>query len=295
MRLRMMGGRKGRAIGLYYLCVLMTALPAVVASEGSVVDGVTLGSAGRQSDSPYFETQAHTASSVRRALQSGTAEPAAEPAAEPLAEDPAAEPAEENINGTECAAGTADTDFDPATNCTICEPGTYAAAGSTACTACTEGTADADFNPATPCELLPGACESDPCLNGAACTDFTSDRAVPALEYRCTCVDGYASGWCDYAPVVPDYASDCAIDASSAAPTPGDGNCAIDVNECVSNPCLTGVCTETNVSAWACICPATNSGRRALQAPSPAPAPAPAPVGPEINGTLVNGTLVNGT
>ena len=92
-------------------------------------------------------------------------------------------------------------------------------------------------------------CESNPCENGAVCTDSTSDAAVPADGYKCTCADGYASGWCEYEQVVPDYVSDCAISASSAAPTPGDGNCAIDVNECSSSPCENGAECSDSTSA----------------------------------------------
>ena len=121
------------------------------------------------------------------------------------------------------------------------------------------------FTPLTGCVDV-NECLSNPCENGAVCTDSTSDAAVPANGYRCTCADGYASGWCEYDQIVPEYVSNCSIIVSSAAAQAGDGNCAIDVNECASNPCQNGgICTETNISAWACICSEINNTRTGLR------------------------------
>ena len=96
------------------------------------------------------------------------------------------------------------------------------------------------------CDIDVDECASAPCQNGATCADSTTNTSVPTGGYRCLCVDGYTSGTCEYFPVVESYAASCAITLSSDAISPGDGNCAVDVDECASQPCQNGgVCKES--------------------------------------------------
>eukprot|EP01043_Picozoa_sp_COSAG02_P052464 COSAG02_NODE_5657_length_4148_cov_3.339096_1_plen_840_part_10 len=114
------------------------------------------------------------------------------------------------------------------------------------------------------CDIDVDECASAPCQNGAACADSTTNSSVPTGGYRCSCVDGYTSGTCEYSPVVEAYADSCAIALSSGVSSPGDGNCAVDVDECASHPCQNdGVCFE-HVSDWSCQCVAvlTDAGTR---------------------------------
>ena len=47
-------------------------------------------------------------------------------------------------------------------------------------------------------------CGSSPCQNGAVCADSTTTNgSIAAGGYRCSCADGFASGSCDYSPIVP--------------------------------------------------------------------------------------------
>jgi hypothetical protein len=81
-------------------------------------------------------------------------------------------------------------------------------------------------------------CASNPCRNGAVCTESGTDTAVPVGTYRCTCMAGFANGWCDYDYAV-EYALQCNV--SNSGPS-GElsGNCDTDVDECLSSPCANG-------------------------------------------------------
>ena len=48
------------------------------------------------------------------------------------------------------------------------------------------------------CDTDVDECKSSPCKNGAACTDSTVDSSVPVNTYRCTCLAGFANGFCGY-------------------------------------------------------------------------------------------------
>ena len=119
------------------------------------------------------------------------------------------------------------------------------------------------------CGVDVNECDSNPCENGALCTDSTTDASLPVASYRCSCIEGFASGMCGYTLQVPIYISDCQISTSieaglvvqtaTTAPASvdrnrpygntdirGDGNCAIDMNECTSNPCRNdAVCSDS--------------------------------------------------
>ena len=111
------------------------------------------------------------------------------------------------------------------------------------------------------CDIDVDECASAPCQNGAACADSTTtNSSIATGGYRCTCVDGFASGSCDYSPIVAAYASDCNLSVSSDAEVFGDGNCAIDVDECISSPCQNGAGCKESASAglpagsYTCLC-----------------------------------------
>jgi hypothetical protein len=102
------------------------------------------------------------------------------------------------------------------------------------------------------CDLDIDECASNPCENGARCTESTSNLSIPIDSYRCSCTAGYANGTCAYSFIV-EYASLCNISA--------DANCDVDVNECVSTPCRNNAsCTESNeqpqisLNAYRCSC-----------------------------------------
>jgi hypothetical protein len=100
------------------------------------------------------------------------------------------------------------------------------------------------------CEVDMDECLSDPCQNGAACTDSTTDGTIPAHSYSCGCVSGFAGGSCAYSPILSDYEAGCEISDTSGLQSE-IGNCDIDVDECVSSPCQNGaLCSESNGSAW---------------------------------------------
>ena len=77
--------------------------------------------------------------------------------------------------------------------------------------------------------------------------------SVPVGAYSCACMDGYASGMCAYAEIVPGYEQQCAL-ADSNAGNQSDGNCAVDVDECASAPCQNSAVCYDHVSDWQCDC-----------------------------------------
>ena len=112
------------------------------------------------------------------------------------------------------------------------------------------------------CDLDIDECDSSPCHNEAACSDSTSDPSLSNDAYRCSCAAGYANGWCEYggdtrspdnSSFVLEYATECTVSESSANDS-FTGNCDIDVDECISNPCVNdGRCYE-HVNEWECDC-----------------------------------------
>ena len=107
------------------------------------------------------------------------------------------------------------------------------------------------------CEIDVDECASSPCANNATCVDSTTDASVEAHDYRCICNPGFADGWCGYVSL-REYTQECSVSSSRFALDMG-GNCDVDVDECVSNPCVNGAtCTDSTVdssiSSWTYRC-----------------------------------------
>ena len=113
------------------------------------------------------------------------------------------------------------------------------------------------------CDVDVNECASDPCRNGAVCSDSTTDPTISFHAYRCTCMAGFANGLCGYTDFIAEFEAECKVLESSASLDLG-GNCDIDVDECASGPCQHGAeCTDSRtlnagvpVDAYACACPA---------------------------------------
>ena len=107
------------------------------------------------------------------------------------------------------------------------------------------------------CHLDTNECVSMPCKNGAVCIDSAQNSSVAPNTYRCVCASGYTNGFCNYS-FVPLYTSACQVNSG--------GNCDVDVNECVSAPCVNGgTCLDSlNGSApihqYVCQCMAAFTG-----------------------------------
>ncbi len=76
-------------------------------------------------------------------------------------------------------------------------------------------------------------CISNPCANGATCLDSHNSTEIPHHAYRCACQDGFANGTCaaDWVDRVALYIGIC---------DNPDGNCDLELDECMSRPCDTG-------------------------------------------------------
>ena len=102
------------------------------------------------------------------------------------------------------------------------------------------------------CNVDVDECESNPCANGAACQDSTTDGEVSYDAYRCVCSPGFTNGICNYT-FIPEVAAQCDVSEG--------GNCDIDVDECESNPCANGAACqdsatdgEVSYDAYRCVC-----------------------------------------
>ena len=109
----------------------------------------------------------------------------------------------------------------------------------------------ADSDDGGNCDVDINECASLQCENGAACYDSNDDATVPNDAYGCACVLGYAGGMCPdgFVDVLPVYRADCDVVG---------GNCDIEADACLSNPCENGVCEgfATNSSTgYRCLCP----------------------------------------
>jgi len=102
------------------------------------------------------------------------------------------------------------------------------------------------------CDEDANECLSKPCVNGARCSDSSTDGKVAVDKFSCTCAVGYTNGICSYKSL-QQYAVKCAVKTG--------GTCNTDVNECISTPCQNGgkcmeSATERAVKAghYRCLC-----------------------------------------
>ena len=91
-------------------------------------------------------------------------------------------------------------------------------------------------------------CTSNPCQNGASCSDSSSAGLRNGLDwndsYQCTCAAGYTNGWCEY-----NYIDKISIQCSESS-----GNCDVEVDECDSDPCLNGATCASSGLYFSCTC-----------------------------------------
>jgi hypothetical protein len=109
------------------------------------------------------------------------------------------------------------------------------------------------------CDVDVDECSSSPCVHGV-CTDSAVQTVVPVHAFRCSCVPGFANGFCEY-DYITQYLDECVV-AHSEMDSAHSGNCNIDVDECSSSPCQNGgTCSESSTNAvlphhgYRCECP----------------------------------------
>ena len=114
----------------------------------------------------------------------------------------------------------------------------------------------------TNCDQDADDCISNPCLNGATCTDTGLN------SYECTCATGWTGSNCDIniddcigsngQPVCKNGATctDLLNDYSCTCATGWTGkDCDQDADDCISNPCQNGgTCTDTGLNSYECEC-----------------------------------------
>ena len=129
------------------------------------------------------------------------------------------------------------------------------------CTVAINGNCDADVD----------ECSSNPCQNGATCSESSTNALVSDDAYQCSCVPGFANGICADG-FIGQFTDECTISESSAndglmtphlePDTPRlAGNCDLDINECDSSPCNNDAgCSEStsdgfiSTDAYRCSC-----------------------------------------
>jgi hypothetical protein len=128
---------------------------------------------------------------------------------------------------------------------------------------CDTYTAQCSMLEGTFCDADVDECMSRPCQNGALCADSTVDVDVSIHAYRCTCLAGYTNGNCGYSfALLSEYAVQCTIMESDDSAS-YQGNCDMDVDECMSGACLNGAtCHDSttdsaiNADEYRCTCAA---------------------------------------
>ena len=108
------------------------------------------------------------------------------------------------------------------------------------------------------CDVDVNECDSTPCQNGAVCSESSTDSTVSFHTYKCSCLSGFANGDC--AGFFPEwYDEQCTVTESSSNSL-WSGNCDVDIDECLSNPCQNGascnatLLTGVDVETYKCTC-----------------------------------------
>ena len=116
-------------------------------------------------------------------------------------------------------------------------------------------------------------CASYPCKNGGSCVESTTVNTIALGTYDCKCAPGFANGLCA-AGAISQYAAKCSVKGAA------HGICNVDMDECLSSPCLNGgTCADSTNTAWVSVdhfvcscdtgftgytCNSTSGGRRRL-------------------------------
>ena len=91
-------------------------------------------------------------------------------------------------------------------------------------------------------------CISNPCQNGAVCSDSTDAPHIVLNRYSCACAAGFVSGVCahTYELWLANYTNSTGLCSVLTG-----GNCDVDLDECVSSPCQNGgACTDSTDDAF---------------------------------------------
>ena len=105
------------------------------------------------------------------------------------------------------------------------------------------------------CDIDVNECASNPCKNGATCSDSTGTGSkVQVNKFQCACAAGYANGMCA-GTFLWAYRAQCHVETG--------GTCNVDVNECSSSPCKNGAtCSDSTtnsslpINKYSCKCKA---------------------------------------
>ena len=101
------------------------------------------------------------------------------------------------------------------------------------------------------CEIpVPNVCDSAPCQHGGMCILRTLDN------YTCSCQNGFRGSRCesvDHCALQPCKNGATCTSLShtykcTCAPGFSGNNCAVDIDECKTNPCIHGRCVNTHGS-----------------------------------------------
>jgi hypothetical protein len=113
------------------------------------------------------------------------------------------------------------------------------------------------------CDIDVDECISAPCQHDSVCVESSSSSSttfdestgryvtstvasteVSYAAYRCLCRDGYSNGLCVY-EFISEYQNECTVSESTASTE--TGNCDVDVDECLSEPCQNdAACSDSN-------------------------------------------------
>lgn len=117
-------------------------------------------------------------------------------------------------------------------------------------------------NPAVTGCLQADFCSSDPCMNGGICEDLYT-------SYRCVCPDGWTGTYCEVNidecssnPCVHGNCTDgIASYECSCEPGYTGESCEEDIDECHGHQCVNGATCVDGINGYSCLCAANFTGR----------------------------------